>query len=555
MRLRPSLALALLPLLAACGGGDDPGLGGPDAGATNPDSGAAPDAGETPDAGEAPDAGTLGPGEVQTTLGVVRGVAEDDLWAFRGIPYAAPPVGALRFRPPAPHEGWAEVRDTATFGPACPQDSLQGGGYSGDEDCLTLNVWTPLATEPRPVMVWIHGGGFVAGSASQPLYDGTRLTRDGGVVLVSINYRLGALGFLATPELKAESPDDVAGNYGTLDQVAALTWVRDNIAAFGGDPGNVTIFGESAGGVSVCTLLGSPLGAGLFHRAVIESGGGCFSLALMENAPRGRSALDIGAELVTAAGCDGEADKLACMRGLGAEAVVATQATISSSGLGLPDIGPCVDGVVIPKEPYTTFNQGGGNEVPVLIGSNSDEAVGFTRGVAVPTRAALEQRITAIVGPSLAPGVLALYPEADFPDHKAAFDAAFADVAFNCPAESFARVAAGGAAPSFMYYFSHRLSGVAGANGAQHGYEIPFVFGTVDVSPAYTPTADDLALAEAMLGAWSSFARDGAPSMTPAWPAYGEGADTVMVLDVPLGTTAAFRGGRCDGLRALGLVP
>lgn len=551
---RAALCVPLLFLLA-CGGESGDPLPNPDGGVnTAPDSGVAPGDAGAEDSGPT-DAGALSPGQVQTTAGVVEGTAEGALWVFRGIPYAAPPVGPLRFRPPEAHPGWSDVRAASAFGASCPQADTRGL-VVGDEDCLTLNVWAPAAAAaPRPVMVWIHGGGFVQGGSSPLVYDGAHLAETGDLVVVSINYRLGVLGFLATPELRAESPDGLVSNYGILDQLAALTWVRDNVAAFGGDPGKVTIFGESAGGVSVCTLIGAPRGAGLFHRAVIESGSGCFSLGRLEGAGPTPSAMDIGAQLVSAAGCDAEADKLACMRAKDAAALIQAQGTISSSGLGLPDIGPAVDGVLIPAQPYVTVNQGGGNEVPVIIGSNADEAVIFTQGLPIPTRAAFEQRVTAAVGPARAPDVLALYPEADFPEPKAAFNVFFSDVAFNCPAESFARAAAGGAAPSYLYYFAHRLSGPAGANGVLHGHEIPFVFGNTDVAPAYTPTADDLAVSAAMVTAWTTFARDGAPALTPAWPPYSAGAEAIQVFEAPLRLAADVRGGRCEAYRQLGLLP
>lgn len=541
--VRRALLLGLcLPALAglACGDGEAPLEGAGDAGdVTSPDAGAPSDSGLS-DAGTEPDAGaTAAPDQVETGSGLVIGRAEAGVWSFLGIPYAAPPVGEARFARPGAHPGWDAPREALAYGPVCPQRSR--GAIVGDEDCLTLNVWTARAEAPKPVMVWIHGGAYIQGAGSVPLYDGARLVADGDVVVVSINYRLGALGFLAL--------DGVPANLGLLDQVAALDWVRDNIAAFGGDPARVTVFGESAGGGSVCALLGMSAAAGRFHRAAIQSGGGCLSFA------PGDRARDVGASLAAQVGCDAAADVKACLQELDATTLTEAIFALSTSALGLPALGPTIDGEVLTEQPYATFARGGGNEVPILIGSNADEAVTFTTGIQIRTRAALEQRIGGLVGAARAADVAALYPEADFPQPKAAFDTFMSDVGFNCPAESFARVAAGGPSPVFFYHFTHRLDGAAGSQGSLHGHEIPFVFGNVDISPQYTPTEDDRTLATGMLDAWARFAWDGAPRTMPAWPAYDPAAPSVMTLDVPLAVTETFRDGRCEALRGLRLLP
>lgn len=540
---------------ATCGCTDAPGLdAGPPVGQ---DAGPVEDAGRDAGLSDAQpgDAGEgLGPDEVRIESGVVRGVAQDDLRVFLGIPYAAPPVGPLRFAPPVPAEPWAEPLAASDFGPDCSQLDTRGAAV-GAEDCLTLNVWSHLADGPRPVMVWIHGGGYVQGGSSRLIYDGTDLARDGEVVVVSINYRLGTLGFLATDALRAESPQNIAGNYGTQDQIWALRWVQDNIEAFGGDPGQVTLFGESAGGVSVCTMLGSPRAAGLFHRAIIQSGGGCYSLARLSGPGPGPSALEIGGQLTAAVQCDTAPDPVACLRGLPAAQLTEALAQIPRSGVGLPDVGPNIDGVILPAQPYAVVQQGAGSEVPVLMGSNADEAVNFVGSLPVPDRAAFERLVQAAVGPALGPQVIALYPEAEFSDPKLAYLAAFGDLGFNCPAQSFAALTAAGAAPSYLYYFPHVLTGRLGADGATHGSEIPFVFGTIDVSPAYRPTPEDRVVSAAMLAAWASFAHSGTPSTEPTWPAYDPSDPQIMRFEAPLSVDTTFRGGRCDTLRNLGLVP
>lgn len=537
-------------LALGCGTAEAP-LGTFDAGnpgladAGGPDGGAA-DSGEAPDAGQGDVGVALGPDEVDTRDGIVVGARTDTVWRFLGIPYAAPPVADLRFRAPEPPEPWSEPHNANTFGAICPQLDA-GGDLVGDEDCLSLNVWTTRSESPQPVMVWIHGGGFVQGSSAVTAYDGAYLAGQHGVVIVSINYRLGGLGFLALEALASEDPDGINGNYGLRDQIAALRWVQDNIAAFGGDPEQVTIFGESAGGASVCALLGIPAAADTFDRAIIQSGGGCYGVATWP------AALRTGAELVAEVGCDGVPDPVACMR----EATVQTHADallrISSSGLGIPNVGPAIDGRLLPRQTYAGFLQGSARDVPIMIGSNADEAVVFTRGTPIQDRAAFERAVAGLLGAANGPAVAALYPAADYDSAKTAYDTLYSDVAFNCSAEAFARVAAGGAAPAFHYYFSHRLAGAPGAQGSLHGHEIVFAFGNIDRFPGYTPTPSDRVVATLMSEAWTSFAKAGAPSSTPAWPPYAVGTASTLELVDPAATIELFRGGRCDRLRELGV--
>ena len=502
----------------------------------------------------APDSGlVLGSTDVLTQSGVVRGAQEGALQVFRGIPYAEAPQGNLRWTKPQAPAPWPGTLQTTEFGPDCAQLNNRGR-VTGAEDCLTLNIWTARAATPRPVMVWIHGGGYVQGASSRAIYEGTQLAELGDVVLVSINYRLGVLGFLATEALAAERDDHAAGNYGTLDQIHALKWVRDNIAAFGGDPDNVTIFGESAGGVSVCTMLGAPQADGLYHRAIIQSGGGCYSLARLNGPGTGPSALDIGIELSTEVGCIDAVDPAACLRSLSFEQLTQAMSQLSGSGLGLPDIGPNVDGVVLPQQPYARVLAQDSPSVPILIGSNADEAATFVGAVPVPDRASFERLVRAAVGAANASGVIALYPPSEYPDPKQAYLDAFSDLSFNCPAQSFARTAASHA-PSYVYYFPHVLTGRLGAEGATHGSEIPFVFGTIDVSPAYQPTADDRAVSSAMLSAWASFAHTGVPISTPAWPMYVPSDPQFIQFQAAPSIETDYRLGRCEGLRALNLVP
>lgn len=536
------LALVLALLGAACGGDDD---GAIDAGDVD---GAAADGSAVTDAA-LPD----GP-YAATTAGPVMGSEDGDLHVFLGIPYAEPPVGDLRFRPPVPHGPWTDTRAATAFGPVCPQRNGTPPAYVGDEDCLTLNVWTfAERATPRPVMVFVHGGGFVQGASSDALYDGASLARAGDVLVVTLNYRLGGLGFLATEALATESGDGSAGNYGIRDQVLALAWVRDNIAAFGGDPANVTIFGESAGAVSVCAHLASPLSTGLFHRAIQESGGGCYSYALLRTTVAGRpSAVSRGDELLASLGCDAMPDPLACARAATAEDVVTATWALGASGLGLPDIGPNVDGVVLTDQPFDVLARGEGADVPFIVGSNADEAVLFTSAIPIPDDATYQATVRATL-PLFADDLLALYPAADFASPKAAFNAMFSDVAFICPAVSLAGATASGA-PSHAYHFTKTLEGTAAIFGSPHGLELPYVFDTVATLDRYSPTAADATMVDSMQLAWTSFARAGAPTTTPAWPAFDAASPTFMILDQPLDTATSIRNDRCAELVRIGVV-
>lgn len=531
--------LALALLLLGCDSSGPADGGAADAGDPGVDAAAPIDAGPMP---EGPTA--------ETDLGTAIGEDAGDVQVWRGIPYAAPPVGDLRFRPPEPAAPWGGWREATAFGPECPQRMRGGTTVVGDEDCLTLNVWAPAdRAAPLPVMVFIHGGGFVQGSGSVVLYDGSSLARR-GVVVVTINYRLGALGFLATDDLVAESAEGSAGNYGIRDQIAALGWVRRNAAAFGGDAANVTIFGESAGAVSVCALLGAPSADDLFERAVVQSGGGCYGWPRLDEATltEPTSAVDRGAEIAAAAGCDG-ADALACLRGLSAAAVVDATWMASASGLGLPDVGPNSDGVVLLAETWDRYADGSAPDRPVIIGSNADESRSFLTGVPIPTEAAYESAVRMTV-PAFADDLLALYPASDYPTPKAAFEALYSDVGFICPAVAFADHASGGE-PTYAYHFVHTLRGAIGARGAQHGDELFFLFDGLGIVPSYTPVAADAAVTELMQAAWVAFARGEAP---PDWPAYDPSSPSFRILADPARSDPSIRNDRCAALRSLGIV-
>ena len=484
------------------------------------------------DGGGAPDGGfpdaTTEEGVVETTGGAVRGVRDGDTWAYLGIPYAAPPVGDLRFAPPAEPARWTGIRDADSLGPWCPQ--LQDGGFVGDEDCLFVNVWAPAAPAgARPVMVWIHGGGNAIGSASDPIYDGAALAAAGDVVVVSLNYRLGQLGWLAHPELGA-------GNWGLLDQVAALRWVDANAAAFGGDPDSVTIFGESAGGRNVCTLMGTPAAADLFDRAIVQSGA-CKFL------PDLAAAEAVGADVAAELGCTG--DVAACLRAAGAEEVIrALPAEIGALSAGAYQ--PNVDGDVLPEQAEAAIRAGRHHPVPFLVGANADETnLEAPLGMTQPQVDAI---VRATFGTTLGDQVLAEYSAITPP--RTQYVRITSDSRFICPSREIARaVSIGQSEPSRRYFFRYAPTAV----GAVHGLDVVYVFGTFDAvetagGEPYVPTATDLALSAAMQDLWTTFARTGDPGGD--WPAW-DATDPALVLDATVAVEPGAGADHCDFWRPI----
>jgi len=461
---------------------------------------------------------TLPQGQVQ---GHLNGARE-----FLGIPYAAPPVGDLRFRPPAPAEPWVGVLDAAAFSPACPQLESLTGTASENEDCLYLNVWTPdpAPTKPLPVMVWIHGGGNTVGSTgdfvpfppfeSYRLYAGEKLAADRNVVVVSINYRVGVFGFFGHTAVATEDPQyPYAGNQGLLDQRAALQWVRDNIIAFGGDPANVTIFGESAGSWNVCAHVVSPMSAGLFHRAISESGGCTTGIATAQESDA------VAADVASAVGCDGAPDVLACLR------TVPVGALLDAYGdFALGDERPqiSVDGAFLPDHPMRLFDAGTFSHVPYMLGANSDEGTLFFIGAdPIETPAEYTAALTARFG-GLTPQIEALYPVGSFPSPQDAFVRVVGDASLVCSTFDVARrVLAAKNRRTYVYNFA-RVPPVAVVQilklGAFHGAEIPYVFNSVPV-----PTPGDALLSSKMQEYWTSFAKRGrTPRATRSkgWPPF-----------------------------------
>lgn len=453
--------------------------------------------------------------QVHIENGALQGVIENGVVVHRGIPFAAPPVGALRWRPPAAAPQWEGVRDASAYGPACPQPARdnRAGGHAEvqSEDCLSLNVWAQEGARNLPVMVWIHGGGHRVGAGSFPLYDGAALARQ-GVVLVTINYRLGLLGYFAHPALSAEADADAPlGNYGFMDQIAALEWVQHNIAAFGGDPAQVTVFGESAGGASIIYLLASQRARGLFQRAIVQSGGGLQRPgSLAEHERNGvESAALIGLP-ATASAAD--------LRAASPEQW--TQALGALEGLGF---GEFIDGRLITQAPSRAFAEGRAADVPLMIGANDNEAnVIASLGV---SGSALN-----VLGPRL-PQLRRLYGDVSEEEFTRQ---ALGDAFFVAPAAWVAAQTAS-EAPSYLYHFTYVIERRRGAAaGANHGTEIPFIFQTWDrlpIPPALI-TQQDRAFGAMISACWVSFARTGTPICEggPSWPAYSTSADRLMLF-------------------------
>ncbi len=435
----------------------------------------------------------------ETTSGPVQGQVVNDTAVFRGVPFAAPPVGDRRWREPQPVQPWSAVRQAVSAAPSCPQKrglSLEGGGDPGelDEDCLYLNIFTPRAdpSASLPVMVWIHGGALIFGGGGLAIYDGSALARR-GVVVVTINYRLGPLGFFAHPALAKESPGG-AVNFGLLDQIAALRWVQSNIGAFGGDPAKVTIFGQSAGAQSVLALMASPLASGLFRGAIAESPYGVPSHTRAK-------ASATGAAIASAVGLPGGDAGMAALRSIPAERL----ASLDGKGLSLAP-GFIVGDPAVPMPLLDAFQQGREAAVPLIVGSNSDDAsVAVAFGID-PAQLVQKMGRAHVLVRSFYPGVT---------DNSQLGQNVARDVVFTAFARRIAYLHSA-RAPTWRYYFAH--SGTT-PSGAGHGAEVPFVLGTVEQCQCLgrSPTPLDLAVARRVGDRWAAFASTGKPTGIPAW--------------------------------------
>ena len=466
--------------------------------------------------------------QVRTESGAISGVRESGLRIYKGVPFAAPPVGDLRWRPPARMASWTGIRKADGFAPACMQAGVSMSGETPpavSEDCLYLNIWTPAksAREHLPVIAWIYGGGYINGSASMPLYWGDRLARK-GVIVVTIAYRLGPLGFLAHPELTRESPHHSSGNYGLMDQIAALEWIQMNIAAFGGDPKTVAIAGQSSGAISVSILMASPLAKGLFQRAIGESGGLFEPLQL---APK---------YLLANAERDGE-KYAASLGAISLKELRRLPANLFSGNAG-GIVHPVIEPYVLPLSPYEAFTSGQQNDVPLLLGSNAEEArslVDVTHVKAATFDSDIEQSYGKLPAP-----LLAAYPHATDEEARQARLDLERDLRFGWDMWAWARLQAGtGQRPVFYYSFKQQPPFPAGSVyeswGASHFAELWYVFDHLDQAPWRWSRADRK-LAEEISSYWVNFARSGNPNGRglPAWPAFTSADSKVLDLGDPI---------------------
>lgn len=479
--------------------------------------------------------------------GLLKGTVEDGLAIFRGIPYAAPPVGDQRWRPPNPTVKWSGVRNADQFGRACMQSNAAIENLPApSEDCLYLNVWAPAksVTDKLPVLVWIHGGGFVAGTPAEKLYHAEWLAQK-GVVVVSVSYRLGVFGFLAHPELSAESERHVSGNYGLLDMIAGLQWVQRNISAFGGDPKRVTVQGESAGSAAVSMLCGSPLTKGLFRGAIAESGASFGPVR--DDATFGEmqplsAAEKAGAAWLSSAGIAsiGEARKTS------AEELL--KKSPRQMGLSRPNM----DGWVIVGDQYKLYEAGKFNDVPVIVGYNSDEGATFPlpksqEAYAQGVREKYQQ---------FADKILALYPGGDTPEGKRTARNLMRDSSFGWNDWTWARLQTKtGKSKVFLYYFDEPAEIPVGTDpagyGARHASELPYVFRQLAEHGRPAPTARDEALSGMLRTYWTNFVKTGDPNgaSNPKWPAYDD--TTPQMLHITAESTKAGPLVNENGLKVL----
>lgn len=481
------------------------------------------------------------PVEVKVAQGTLLGTLDTQGAKFLGVPYAAPPVGERRWRPPAPAASWPGTRDATKLGAACPQAPSPFGPASTNEDCLYANIFVPPGTAPNarlPVFVWFHGGAFVLGSGND--FDGSELAASGGMIVVTLNYRLGIFGFLAHPELSSESTPRGSGNYGLQDQQAALAWVRDNITAFGGDPARVTIAGQSAGGLSVLSHLASPAAKGLFHRAIVQSG----TYRLRWPTLQSREAQ--GKQWAAALGCD--SNVTTCLRAQPVERLLTLGDTGDTTQNALA-WGPVAGTAPLPVQPMLTYLTGGFNRVPVLMGNARDEgqlftALSFDEQGKPLTAEAYPAAVKALVGNIAGPLALQRYPLAKYADAHTAYATLYGDSGLACVGMILQNTLSSHV-PTQVYELNDPSAGTvyvaarSHAFGSTHTSDVPFLFpgvrGHADVQSPKVFTVDEQVLAKIMRGLWSSFAKQGRAGggLLPTWPLYTSSSGAYLSLEPP----------------------
>ncbi len=492
---------------------------------------------------------------VRVEGGLVRGEVEQDVVSFKGVPFAAPPLGDLRWRPPSPVEPWEGELAATDWPPKCAQLDLANGSFQGQEDCLYLNVWSPVGAADAPVIIFIHGGGNMFGSTSEEgsgvfTYEGLKLARATGAVVVTLQYRVNIMGYLGHPSFDDEVGDGVASaNWGLRDQIAALQWVQDNIGAFGGAPDRTLLFGESGGAGSVCGLVGSPAAAGLFGSALMQSGG-C----------GGKTLVNIHAwtqEVAEAVGCPEDDNMVQCLRQAPVEDLVEASSANrnTNAGIALNPAGPTIDGTLLPRSPLGMMLEGEHNHVPLVFGSNAHETAWPFFGIVGQgqrwEQESYEAHVRRFFG-SRADAILEVYnvESGDFRNHAEALIALTTDAQFTCPNRFYARAAAATQdAPVYRYLYNHALSGGAvSLLGAFHGLELLYNFQHMEDLEGYEATAEDLKVQQAMAQLWFNLAANGEPGAFDGvrWPQYDAERDTYLEIASPLVSDEGLRTQRCD---------
>ncbi len=491
------------------------------------------------------------PGVVAVETGLLQGQLEETSWVFRGIPYARQPE---RFKAPKTAACWDGIRAAAKYTIHCPHlDPNNGDLPTGEENCLSANVWTPDPAAPNgkmPVIVYLHGGNNMQGSAADKIsgggyiYNGGPLSTTGKVVIVTINYRLGPFGFLALPELDKESGYNGSGNYGLMDQIAALQWVQRNISAFGGDPTQVTLMGQSGGGADTLALVASPLAKGLFHDVIVQS-----PTTITTSAADAKAAMSAR---VDKSSCGSAPDRLACLRGKTTFEILMELPGKLGIGEVTPaedpaQYGPIVDNHVLLDTAFNTIKAGKHNHVPMIIGSNSDEVARVIKssvGSAMEFQTAVNQAFG-----SAAAQVLAAYPVAAYGTPQEAWAAVFTDMRITCPVRTMARAVANAQTePVYRYFFTRRAPKLGAPIPAAHGIELFYIFHSLTNIPLYTPAPEDLTLADEFMGYWSKFGTTKDPNggAAIAWPQYDAVKDSHVVMDNPVSAADGVRTAQCD---------